>query len=82
MVCITFLLFFNTAFSQNIQKRNITADVNQITGTKSTIFNECIGAGRTTEGLRAHWQQQLACVQKDISLKYIRFHVYCMMICG
>ncbi|WP_345947614.1 glycoside hydrolase [Mucilaginibacter sp. PAMB04274] len=48
--------------------------MNRLAGNTSTVFNECIGAGRANEGLRADWQQQLARVQKDIQFKYIRFH--------
>lgn len=54
--------------------RNINANVNAIAGNKSNVFNECIGAGRANEGLRADWQQQLAIIQKDVHFKYIRFH--------
>lgn len=71
-----FLLLFlagSAAFSQT-NFRNITADTKKIAGNKPTVFNECIGAGRANEGLRADWQQQLTMVQKDINFKYIRFH--------
>jgi len=40
----------------------------------NTMFNECIGAGRANEGLRADWQQQLAMVKKDCGFRYIRMH--------
>jgi xylan 1,4-beta-xylosidase len=54
--------------------RTIAVDVTEIAGPRSPVFNECIGAGRANEGLRADWQQQLAMVQKDIAFRYIRFH--------
>ena len=38
------------------------------------MFNECVGAGRANEGLRADWQQQLAYVKKECGFRYIRFH--------
>jgi xylan 1,4-beta-xylosidase len=38
------------------------------------MFNECVGAGRANEGLRADWQQQLAYVKKEYGFRYIRFH--------
>lgn len=38
------------------------------------MFKECIGAGRSNEGLRADWQQQLAYVHKQCGFKYIRMH--------
>ena len=40
------------------QTRVINIDASQIAGKRSTVFNECIGAGRANEGLRADWQQQ------------------------
>ncbi len=61
-------------FSQAQETRLISADLHAIAGPKSTVFKECIGAGRANEGLRADWQHQLAMVQKDIQFKYIRFH--------
>ena len=68
------VLFSNAAAAQSLSERNIRANVNQVAGKKSTVFNECIGAGRANEGLRADWQQQLAMVKKDIGFRYIRFH--------
>src|ERR1035437_3070670 len=41
---------------------------------RSKVFQECVGAGRANEGLRADWQQQLTLAKKDIGFKYIRFH--------
>jgi xylan 1,4-beta-xylosidase len=73
-MCIAFLLFSKSVFSQVLEKRQINADINVVAGPTSTVFNQCIGAGRANEGLRADWQQQLAKVQKDINFKYIRFH--------
>jgi len=40
----------------------------------NTMFNECVGAGRANEGLRADWQQQLAYVKKECGFRYIRMH--------
>jgi len=67
-------LFVTSAKSQTLSSRQIKADLNQVVGKKSTVFNECVGAGRASEGLRADWQQQLATVKKDIGFRYIRFH--------
>jgi xylan 1,4-beta-xylosidase len=63
----------SSAFAQTAT-RHIKVDVNNVAGNKLTVFNECIGAGRANEGLRADWQQQLTMVQKDMNFKYIRFH--------
>ncbi|MGE6220406.1 GH39 family glycosyl hydrolase [Nubsella zeaxanthinifaciens] len=71
MLC---LLFSGISYAQQLQKRTISINVNNVKGNKSTVFNECIGAGRANEGLRADWQQQLAMLQKDVNFKYIRFH--------
>jgi xylan 1,4-beta-xylosidase len=56
------------------QVRSISADMNQPAGPLKTVFNECVGAGRANEGLRADWQQQLAITKKECGFRYIRFH--------
>ena len=71
---IGLLLSVNLVTKAQVTKRIITADLKAIAGNKSNVFNECIGAGRANEGLRADWQQQLAMIQKDVHFKYIRFH--------
>lgn len=57
-----------------IQERIINADFSQAAGKLNTMFNECVGAGRANEGLRADWQQQLAYVKKECGFRYIRMH--------
>ena len=54
--------------------RTIDLDFNHVKGPMSTMYKECIGAGRANEGLRADWQQQLAFVKKECNFKYIRMH--------
>jgi xylan 1,4-beta-xylosidase len=54
--------------------RVINLDFNQSNGSLNKMFNECVGAGRANEGLRADWQQQLAYVRKNCGFKYIRMH--------
>jgi len=54
--------------------RDIDINLNNVTGRNLETFNNCVGAGRASEGLRADWQQQLTLVQKEIGFKYIRFH--------
>jgi xylan 1,4-beta-xylosidase len=68
------LIFLNASGLKAQTPRTITADLNAVAGLKSKVYNECIGAGRANEGLRADWQQQLAMIQKDVNFKYIRFH--------
>jgi xylan 1,4-beta-xylosidase len=54
--------------------RSISVDFSKVRGPHSTVWKECIGAGRANEGLRADWQEQLALVQKEIGFRYIRMH--------
>ena len=54
--------------------RLIAADLQNIKGELYTQFNECVGAGRANEGLRADWQSQLAYARKECGFKYIRMH--------
>jgi xylan 1,4-beta-xylosidase len=54
--------------------RAVAVDFTKVRGPHSTVWKECIGAGRANEGLRADWQEQLALVQKDIGFRYIRMH--------
>ncbi len=70
-----FSFFVIQSFAQNNSEiREISASINKEKGSFNTMFNECIGAGRANEGLRADWQQQLARVKKECGFKYIRFH--------
>ena len=55
-------------------KRTISIDFNMEKGPLNTMFNECVGAGRANEGLRADWQQQLAYVKEECGFRYIRMH--------
>jgi len=70
-------LILGSIFAQSnssSQERLISVDFNKVKGNFSTMFKECIGAGRANEGLRADWQQQLAYVKKECDFKYIRMH--------
>jgi len=60
--------------AQTNSTRLITADWNDVKGSTTQLFHECIGAGRANEGLRADWQKQLALCQQEIGFKQIRFH--------
>lgn len=55
-------------------QRTISVDYNRVKGPMNKMFNECVGAGRANEGLRADWQQQLALVCKECGFRYIRMH--------
>jgi xylan 1,4-beta-xylosidase len=56
------------------QQRTIAVDINKEKGALNKTFNECIGAGRANEGLRADWQNQLRTVKQECGFRYIRMH--------
>ena len=58
----------------SVRERIISVDFSKTSGPLNTFFNECVGAGRANEGLRADWQHQLAYVRKQCGFKYIRMH--------
>lgn len=55
-------------------QRTIDVDYTNAAGKLNRMFNECVGAGRAAEGLRADWQQQLTYVRKECGFRYIRMH--------
>ncbi len=69
-----FSLSAKKAKPKHLEERVITANFNTEKGALNTMFNECVGAGRANEGLRADWQQQLAYVKNECGFKYIRMH--------
>lgn len=54
--------------------RTISADLKDIKGPRSMVWQDCVGAGRVAEGLRAGWRQQLDECHREIGFKYIRMH--------
>ena len=54
--------------------RIIGADLKEVKGPRSMIWQDCVGAGRVAEGLRGGWRQQLERCRRDIGFKYIRMH--------
>ena len=54
--------------------RVISADLNQVKGARSMIWQDCVGAGRVAEGLRDGWRRQLEECHREIGFKYIRMH--------
>ncbi len=73
MLC-GFLAFNTSAQDKNTPTRTIELSYNAEKGPFSTMFKECIGAGRANEGLRADWQQQLTLAKKECDFRYIRMH--------
>lgn len=83
IICISLLNFYcsgqiiaqrSKQTGADIRQRLINVDFTRAAGKLNTMFNECVGAGRANEGLRADWQQQLAYVRKECGFKYIRMH--------
>ena len=54
--------------------KTVSADFNTVKGQLNRMFNECVGAGRANEGLRADWQQQLKYAKDLCGFRYIRMH--------
>ncbi len=54
--------------------RTIAIDAGKVKGVLYRSFNECVGAGRANEGLRADWQRQLRYVKEQLGFRYIRMH--------
>ncbi|HTY87258.1 MAG TPA: hypothetical protein VMB80_07320 [Candidatus Acidoferrum sp.] len=76
-ILFTLLTTALTAFAADTQPpadRLISADAQQVKGPLNTMFKACVGAGRANEGLRADWQRQLTCVQKECGFTYLRMH--------
>ena len=77
-----FLMIHLTSMSQSGSKgrtqsekvRLIQAAYNDVKGDFQHMFNECVGAGRSNEGLRADWQEQLRMVKDELGFRYIRMH--------
>jgi xylan 1,4-beta-xylosidase len=76
LLLASFVSFFANAQNQKSinPERVIDVNYNADKGALNTMFNECVGAGRANEGLRADWQQQLAFVKNECGFRYIRFH--------
>jgi xylan 1,4-beta-xylosidase len=71
IVC-TLALNAHTAETNSI--RIISADLQQIKGPRSMVWQDCVGAGRVAEGLRDGWRRQLEECHREIGFKYIRMH--------
>ena len=74
IVFVFHLISMFSIVNLSAQNRNINIDLDRTNGSLPTMMNECIGAGRANEGLRADWQQQLRTAQKECGFKYIRMH--------
>ena len=54
--------------------RIISADLKQIKGARSMVWQDCVGAGRVAEGLREGWRRQLEECRREAGFKYLRMH--------
>src|SRR5450631_3173811 len=52
----------------------LKADAKQAATPLVHFWNECVGAGRAYEGLRAVWQEQLIKAVRECGFRYLRFH--------
>ncbi len=68
---IMFCVFILPAQTQD---RVIDVNVSVVKGKLNNFFNECVGAGRANEGLRADWQRQLRYAKEQLGFRYIRMH--------
>ena len=57
-----------------LSSRVISADLQQVKGPRSMVWQDCVGAGRVAEGLRAGWRRQLEECRREIGFIYIRMH--------
>lgn len=58
----------------NATNRVISSDLQAVKGPRSMVWQDCVGAGRVAEGLRAGWRRQLAECHREIGFKYLRMH--------
>ena len=56
------------------EPRTIEADLKQVKGPRSMVWQDCVGAGRVAEGLREGWRRQLEECHRELGFKYIRMH--------
>ena len=76
VVIIGFVVSGCHLFAQSVlpHQRIISVDILKEKGKASKVWQQCIGAGRANEGLRADWQEQLRQVKSDCGFEYIRMH--------
>ncbi len=78
IACMAVLALSTRAADTNqlvtLTNRVISVDLQQIKGPRSMVWQDCVGAGRVGEGLRAGWREQLEECHREIGFKYIRMH--------
>lgn len=71
---LPFLSVTSVVGDDAVGSRVVSADLKEIRGPRSMVWQDCIGAGRTAEGLRAGWRQQLEDSHREIGFRYLRMH--------
>ncbi|HEY4325019.1 MAG TPA: glycoside hydrolase [Mucilaginibacter sp.] len=74
LLCTVVFLAFVCVIQAQTNNRSINIDVAKVQCPLNTFFNECVGAGRANEGLRADWQHQLRYAKEQLGFRYIRMH--------
>ncbi len=72
LLVIALVSITGALFAQN--ERVIQADLNQVKGPRSMVWQDCVGAGRVGEGLRDGWRRQLETCKNNLGFKYLRAH--------
>ena len=73
-IVVALALALNTRGADTNSTREISADLQQVKGPRSMVWQDCVGAGRVAEGLRDGWRRQLEECRREIGFKYIRMH--------
>jgi xylan 1,4-beta-xylosidase len=73
-MCLLFLCVCHAQEAETNAVRVISADLNDLKGPRSIVWQECIGAGRVAEGLRDGWRRQLEKCHCEIGFRYLRMH--------
>ncbi len=74
IILLPLMLVFVTGALFARDERVIQADLKQVKGTRSMVWQDCVGAGRVGEGLRDGWRRQLEMCKKELGFKYLRAH--------
>jgi xylan 1,4-beta-xylosidase len=72
VLALMLVLMANILVAQS--ERAIQADLTQVKGPRSMVWQDCVGAGRVGEGLRDGWRRQLETCKKELGFKFLRAH--------
>lgn len=57
-----------------MENRIVSADLRNVRGPRSMGWNECVGAGRVGEALRATWREQFKECREELGFRRLRMH--------